>query len=134
MTTDGPTVHHRIDIGQGHNPPEASPSKTGGCRRRVREPRVITRRSRPEGQGPALLRRLWETNNISKKDRFPLSRIDDTRDTLAGAKWFSTPDLKNGYWQVTCIRTARRRLYSRQSSDMGVHGHALWPLQRSSDV
>jgi hypothetical protein len=26
--------------------------------------------------------------------------IDDTLDTLAGAKWFSTLDLKNVYWKV----------------------------------
>jgi hypothetical protein len=36
-------------------------------------------------------------NDVTQKDCFPLSRIDDTLDTLSGAKWFSTLDLKSGY-------------------------------------
>ena len=39
-------------------------------------------------------------NNITVKDSYPLPRIDDTLDALGGSQWFSTLDLKSGYWQV----------------------------------
>jgi hypothetical protein len=39
-------------------------------------------------------------NDITRNDCLQLSQTDDTLDTLDETKWFSTADLKSGYWQV----------------------------------
>ena len=39
-------------------------------------------------------------NSCTRKDAYPLPRVSECLDTLAGAKWFSTLDLTSGYWQV----------------------------------
>ena len=39
-------------------------------------------------------------NSITIKDVYPLPRIDRTLDALHGSKYFSSLDLKSGYWQV----------------------------------
>ena len=41
-----------------------------------------------------------KVNGITRKDAYPLPRVDDTLDTLSGSKWFTTLDLISGYWQV----------------------------------
>ena len=46
-------------------------------------------------------------NTISVKDAYPLPRIDDCLDALAGAKCFSTLDLASGYWQVGMTEEAK---------------------------
>ena len=50
-----------------------------------------------------------KVNNITRKDAYPLPRIDDTLDTLSGAKWFSTLDLLSGYWQVEVTAEDREK-------------------------
>lgn len=39
-------------------------------------------------------------NAVTKKDVYPLPRIDETLEALGGALWFTTLDLKAGYWQI----------------------------------
>lgn len=39
-------------------------------------------------------------NKITKRDTYPMPRIDDTLDSLQGAKFFSSIDMRSGYWQI----------------------------------
>ena len=61
-----------------------------------------------------------QLNADTAKDAHLLPRIDDLLDALHGAHWFSTLDLKSGYWQVpikewdkekTAFRTSSGKLY-----------------------
>ena len=50
---------------------------------------------------------LHKLNKHTVKDGYALPRIDDTLDCLHGAVWFSTLDLKSGYWQVELEEEAK---------------------------
>ena len=72
-------------------------------------------------------------NLTTVKDAYPLPRIDDTLDMLAGRKWFSTLDLTSGYWQVSLSPDARCKTAFATHSGLfqfrfGVFGrhHILW--------
>lgn len=64
-------------------------------------------------------------NDVTRKDSYPLPRIDDTLDTLAGAKIFSTLDLKSGYWQVG-IHPHDREKTAFCVGNGGSSGNSLW--------
>ena len=48
-------------------------------------------------------------NDVTQKDSPPLPRIDVTLDALNSATWFSTLDLKSGYWQAECEDGAKEK-------------------------
>jgi hypothetical protein len=39
-------------------------------------------------------------NSVTKKDSYPLPRVDTSLYSFFGSTWFSTLDVKCGYWQV----------------------------------
>lgn len=110
-------VKHHIDTGE-HPPIKQHPYRSSFKENEIIQKEVKTmlqnntiRPSRSPWSSPVVLvtkkdgttrfcvdyRKL---NAITKKDVYPLPRIDDTLDKLQGMKYFSSLDLASGYWQV----------------------------------
>ncbi|GFU59508.1 retrovirus-related Pol polyprotein from transposon 17.6 [Trichonephila clavipes] len=90
--------------------PFAKQEEVGTLLREMQENDIIEPSSSPWASPIVLIRKkdgstrfcvdYRKLNDVTKKDSYPLPRIDDTLDTLSGHKWFSTLDLKSGYWHV----------------------------------
>ncbi|KAJ8383354.1 hypothetical protein AAFF_G00221440 [Aldrovandia affinis] len=46
-------------------------------------------------------------NGVTRKDSYPLPRIDESLDLVSGSSWFSSLDLRSGYYQVPLSPAAR---------------------------
>ena len=50
-----------------------------------------------------------QLNAVTRKDSYPLPRIDDSLESLGSARYFSTLDLASGYWQVGLTEAAKEK-------------------------
>lgn len=63
-------------------------------------------------------------NTVTRKDAYPLPRIDTILDSLHGASWFSSLDLRSGYWNIPLAEPARAK------TAFTVPGHGLYEFLR----
>ncbi|UYV64788.1 K02A2.6-like [Cordylochernes scorpioides] len=110
-------IKHKIDTGD-HAPTKQRPYRVSGMERKIIQQEVyrmmkqdIIQFSESPWSSPVVLvkkkngswrfcvdyRRL---NKITKKDVYPLPRVDDALDNLSGARYYSSMDLRTGYWQI----------------------------------
>ena len=117
----GPTptnaIFHEIDTGENkpvNQPPHrASPAQRCSIEKIVeemRENKVIKPSKSPWASPVVLVSKkdgstrfcvdYRKINSLTKKDVYPLPRIDDTLNALGNSKFFSSFDLASGYWQI----------------------------------
>ena len=65
-------------------------------------------------------------NNVTKKDAYPIPKIEDLFTYLATAKVFSTIDLASGYYQIKMEEESRQ--YTAFSCDFGFYEYTVLPM------
>ncbi|UYV79479.1 hypothetical protein LAZ67_17002785, partial [Cordylochernes scorpioides] len=119
-------VKHRISTGD-HLPTKQRPYRVAPAERQIIQEEVnkmeeigIIQPSASPWASPVVLVRKkdgsWRfcvdyrrLNKITKKDVYPLPRIDDTLDCLQGARFYSSMDLQSGYWQIDVEEADREK-------------------------
>ena len=69
-------------------------------------------------------------NSWTKKDAYPLPQMQETMEFMVGTRFFSTMDLKSGFWQVKMAKDSQQYTAFMVGS-MGVYEfseNAVWAL------
>ena len=65
-------------------------------------------------------------NSWTKKDAYPLPQMQETMESMVGARFFSTMDLKSGFWQVKMAKDSQQYTTFMMGS-MGVYEFLRMP-------
>lgn len=65
-------------------------------------------------------------NAVTKRDVYPLPRIDDILDTLGKSRYFTTLDLASGFWQIEIGPATREK--SAFTTHCGLHEFVRMPF------
>ena len=120
-------VHHDIPVEEGTQPIRQPPHRLGPQKELEAEKQVqellqqgLIEPSDSAWSSPVVLVKkkdgTWrfcidyrKLNAVTRQDAYPLPRIDDSLDALAGSRYFSTLDLTSGYWQVPLSKDAQEK-------------------------
>lgn len=65
-------------------------------------------------------------NDVTVKDAYPLPRVDECLDSLAGATWFSSMDLNSGFWQISMAPEDKQK--TAFNTSLGLYQFTVMPL------
>ena len=69
-------------------------------------------------------------NYITTKNAYPLPKLDDAFNAIAGSRWFHIIDLKTGYWQIK--RDTRDQYKTAFATHRGLFDFRVMPMVLSS--
>jgi hypothetical protein len=116
-------VQHHIDTGDAkpvrRKPYRETPSKKEFIKSKTEEPLVLNIIGPPNSAWASLVvipyakQESWQKeremrfcvdtralNEVTKRDAYPIPRIDEILDALRSASWYTILDLKGGFWHV----------------------------------